>query len=148
MPMQKRLWWTKQGQSVTDTKTLWGEDPDKRNLCSASICLNHSHFRVQSYLYLQFLHYISYISYCQSQPISRNNSPSGVFKKKFSCWLLKSLSMRKNVELNIHVKWLQCLFFCVYNPAIPWVNGLMLEAKLHCRKKLAEVYVITPQCQL
>ena len=29
---------------VTDTKTLWGEDPDKRNSCCASICLNYSHF--------------------------------------------------------------------------------------------------------
>ena len=27
-------------RTVTDTKTLWGVDPDKRNLCSASICLN------------------------------------------------------------------------------------------------------------
>ena len=44
-------------RTVTDTKTLWGEDPDKRNLCSASICLNYYHFRVQSYLYSQFLHY-------------------------------------------------------------------------------------------
>ena len=35
--------------TVTDTKTLWGEDPDKRNPCSTSICLNYSHFRVQSY---------------------------------------------------------------------------------------------------
>ena len=46
-------------RAVTDTKTLWGEDPDKRNLCCASICLNYSHFRVQSYLYLQFLHFLS-----------------------------------------------------------------------------------------
>ena len=29
--------------TVTDTKTLWGEDPDKRNPCSTSICLNYSH---------------------------------------------------------------------------------------------------------
>ena len=43
-------------RTVTDAKTLWGEDPDKRNPCSASICLNYSHFRVQSYLHLQFLH--------------------------------------------------------------------------------------------
>ena len=42
--------------TVTDTKTLWGEDPDKRNPCSASICLNYSQFRVQSFLHLQFLH--------------------------------------------------------------------------------------------
>ena len=35
--------------SDTDTKTLWGEDPDKKNR-SASNCLNYSHFRVQSYL--------------------------------------------------------------------------------------------------
>ena len=41
---------------VTDTKPLWGEDPDKRNPCSASICLNYSHFRVQLYLHSQFLH--------------------------------------------------------------------------------------------
>ena len=46
-------------RTVTDTKTLWVEDPDKRNLCSASIRLNNSHFRVQSYLYLQFLHFLS-----------------------------------------------------------------------------------------
>ena len=26
-------------RTVTDTKTLWGEDPDKRNPCSASIAL-------------------------------------------------------------------------------------------------------------
>ena len=43
--------------TVTDTKTLWGEDPDKRNPCSNSICLNYSHFRVQSYLHSQFLHF-------------------------------------------------------------------------------------------
>ena len=43
--------------TVTDTKTLWGEDPYKRNLCSASICLNYSHFRVQSYMYSQFSHF-------------------------------------------------------------------------------------------
>ena len=43
--------------TVTDTKTLWGEDPDKRNPCSASICLNYSHFKVQSYLHWQFLHF-------------------------------------------------------------------------------------------
>ena len=42
--------------TVTDAKTLWGEDPDKRNLCSSYICLNYSHFRVQSYLHSQFLH--------------------------------------------------------------------------------------------
>ena len=42
--------------TVTDTKTLWGKDPDKRNPCSTSICLNYSHFRVQSYLHWQFLH--------------------------------------------------------------------------------------------
>ena len=42
--------------TVTDSKTLWGEDPDKRNPCSSSICLNYSHFRVQSYLHSQFLH--------------------------------------------------------------------------------------------
>ena len=33
----------------TDSKALWGEDPDKKNPCSSSICLNYSHFRVQSY---------------------------------------------------------------------------------------------------
>ena len=33
-------------RTITNTKTLWGEDPDKRNPCSASICLNYSHFRV------------------------------------------------------------------------------------------------------
>ena len=44
-------------RTVTDTKTLWGEDPDKRNSCSAFICLNYSHFRVQSYLNLHFLHF-------------------------------------------------------------------------------------------
>ena len=27
------------GTTVTDTKTLWEEDPDKRNLCSTSFCL-------------------------------------------------------------------------------------------------------------
>ena len=43
--------------TVTDTKTLWGEDPDKRHPCSTSICLNYSHFRQQSYLHLQFLHF-------------------------------------------------------------------------------------------
>ena len=43
--------------TVTDTKTLWGKDPDKRNPCSStSICLNYPHFRVQSYLHSQFLH--------------------------------------------------------------------------------------------
>ena len=43
--------------TVTDTKTLWGKDPDKRNPCySISIGLNYSHFRVQSYLHSQFLH--------------------------------------------------------------------------------------------
>ena len=42
--------------AVTDSKTLWGENPDKRNPCSSSICLNYSHFRVQSYLHSQFLH--------------------------------------------------------------------------------------------
>ena len=26
--------------TVTDTKALWGEDPDKRNSCSTSICLS------------------------------------------------------------------------------------------------------------
>ena len=45
--------------TVTDTKTLWGEDPDKRNPCSTSICLNYSHFRVQSHQHLQFLHFLS-----------------------------------------------------------------------------------------
>ena len=43
--------------AVTNTKTLWGEDPNKRNPCSTSIFLNYSHFRVQSYLHLQFLHF-------------------------------------------------------------------------------------------
>ena len=43
--------------TVTDTKTLWGEDPGKRDPCSTSICLNNSHFRVQSYLHSQFLHF-------------------------------------------------------------------------------------------
>ena len=43
--------------TVTDTKTLWGKDPDKRNSCSStSIGLNYSHFRVLSYLHSQFLH--------------------------------------------------------------------------------------------
>ena len=42
--------------TVNDTKTLWGKDPDERNPCSTSICLNYSHFRVQSYLYSHFLH--------------------------------------------------------------------------------------------
>ena len=32
--------------TVTDTKTLQGEDPDKRDPYSASISLNHSYFRV------------------------------------------------------------------------------------------------------
>ena len=42
--------------TVTDTKTLWRKDPDKRNPCSStSIYLNYSHFRVQSYLHSQFL---------------------------------------------------------------------------------------------
>ena len=45
-------------RTITDAKTLWGEDPDKRNSCSASIiCLNYSHFRVLSYLPSQFLHF-------------------------------------------------------------------------------------------
>ena len=43
-------------RTITDTKPLWGEDPDKRNPCSAYICLNYSHFRVLSYLPSQFLH--------------------------------------------------------------------------------------------
>ena len=42
--------------TVPNTKTLWGEDPDKRNPYSTSICLNYSHFRVQFYLHSQFLH--------------------------------------------------------------------------------------------
>ena len=42
--------------TVTDTKTLWGKDPDKRNPCFTSICLKYSHFRVQSYLHSQFSH--------------------------------------------------------------------------------------------
>ena len=42
--------------TVTDSKTLWGEDPDKRNPCSSFICLNYYHFRVQSYLHSQFFH--------------------------------------------------------------------------------------------
>ena len=33
-------------RTVTDTKTLRGEDPYKRNPYSASISLNHSHFKV------------------------------------------------------------------------------------------------------
>ena len=33
-------------RTVTDTKSLQGEDPDKTNPYSASISLNHSHFRV------------------------------------------------------------------------------------------------------
>ena len=45
--------------TVTDTKTLWAKDPDERNPRSTSICLNYSHFRVQSYLHLQFLHILS-----------------------------------------------------------------------------------------
>ena len=47
-------------RTVTDAKALWGEDPDEKNLCSDSICLNYSHFRVQSYLYLQFLHFLAW----------------------------------------------------------------------------------------
>ena len=43
--------------TVTDTKTSWGEDPDKRNPYSNSICLKYSHFRVQFYLHSQFLHF-------------------------------------------------------------------------------------------
>ena len=43
--------------TITNTKTLWGEDPDKRNPCSASICFHYSHFRVQSYLQTQFLYF-------------------------------------------------------------------------------------------
>ena len=35
-------------RTVTDTETLQGDDPDKRNPYSASISLNHSHFRVLS----------------------------------------------------------------------------------------------------
>ena len=42
--------------TVNDTKLCGGEDPDKRNTRFTSICLNYSHFRVQSYLHLQFLH--------------------------------------------------------------------------------------------
>ena len=45
-------------RTITDTKTLWGEDPDKRNPCSAFICLNYSHFRVLSYLPSQ-LHFLA-----------------------------------------------------------------------------------------
>ena len=33
-------------RTVTDTKILQGDDPDKRNSNSASISLNYSHFRV------------------------------------------------------------------------------------------------------
>ena len=57
MPMkdwQQRL--MGKAMTVTDTKTLWGKDPDKRNPCFTSICLNYSDFRVQSYLHSQFLH--------------------------------------------------------------------------------------------
>ena len=43
--------------TVTDTKTLWGKDPDKRNPCSTSIFFNYFHFIVQSYLHFQFLHF-------------------------------------------------------------------------------------------
>ena len=43
--------------TVTDTKTLWGENPDERNPCSTSICLNYCYFRVQSNLHSQFLHF-------------------------------------------------------------------------------------------
>ena len=55
--------------TVTDRKTLWGEDPDKRNPCSASICLNYSHFRVQSYLHSQNLTF-----FCLD---SKNNTGGG-----------------------------------------------------------------------
>ena len=52
---QKRL--MGKAMTVTDTKTLWGKDPDKRNpRSSISICLNYSHFRVQSYLHSQLLY--------------------------------------------------------------------------------------------
>ena len=33
-------------RTVHDTKTLWGEDPDKRNPSSASICLNTNYLRM------------------------------------------------------------------------------------------------------
>ena len=46
-------------RKLTNTKTLWGEDADIINPCSASICLNYSHFRVLSYLPLQFLHFLA-----------------------------------------------------------------------------------------
>ena len=55
--------------TVTDTKTLLEEDPDKRNPCPASIYLNYSHFKVQSYLHSQFLHF-----FCLD---SRNNNGGG-----------------------------------------------------------------------
>ena len=42
--------------TVTDTKKFVGKDPDKRNPFFTSICLNYSHFRVQSYLHSQFSH--------------------------------------------------------------------------------------------
>ena len=57
MPMkdwQQRL--MGKAMTVTDTKTLWLKDPDKNSPCFASICLNYSHFRVQSYLLSQFSH--------------------------------------------------------------------------------------------
>ena len=53
MPMKD---WQQRLMTVADTKTLWEKDPDKRNPCSTSICLNYSHFRVQFYLHSQFLH--------------------------------------------------------------------------------------------
>ena len=58
-------------RAVTDTKTLWGEDPDKRNPCSSSICLNYSHFRVQSCLHTQFLHFFV----CTVKTTLQNVSP-------------------------------------------------------------------------
>ena len=63
--------------TVADTKTLWGEDPDKRNPCSASICLNYSHFRVQSYLHLQFLHF-----FCLDHKNNTRGGTGGHFQYK------------------------------------------------------------------
>ena len=181
MPMQKRLWWTKQGQSLIQKlceeriqiKEIYVLLPLFELLSFQSTVLpvfevltffvwtvKQHQQNVSPCIQFGWTYFVWIMKWSWEHPgrsLQTTVNPSlfqGIihylvcFKKKFACWLLKSLSMRKNVELNIHVKWLQCLFLCVYNPAIPWAKGSMLEAKLHCRKKLAEVYLITPQCQL
>ena len=72
---------------------------------------------------------------CQSQPISRNNSLSGAFQKTI-CLLTFKVTFSEEKCWTQHACQVTSMSVSrVYNPAIPWVNGSMLEAELHCRKK-------------